>query len=341
MLLVPTGVWLRQRQAISSEKVARLDNIQIPVVLQQRLLAKQRCELMLLRYQDRKIQYIYNGSINYGALAIADLFKQLASDPRYKLPVGDYLFNLDDGVDQEYGWPILGFAAPQKLIAAKKVFLIPAPEILDLSVQDFFSNVDQKANLYPWDRKVAKIFWRGSLTGSMPDNDDLFGSARLRFLHAVRDLQFVDARLTAYTHQHNHKFLQQIKQLYPLTAKTNPGDAQAYKYLIDIDGNSASFTRMAWILYSNSLLFKPASENQQWYYDQLQPYVHYVPIAADFNDLESQFNWAQQNPQQAQAIAANGRELAREIFSKDRVLQAAAEALKRYHNEVKYAKKLD
>lgn len=40
-------------------------------------------------------------------------------------------------------------------------------------------------------------------------------------------------------------------------------------------------------LQSNAAIFKVESAYgfQQWYYERLQPWVHYVPVAADLSDL--------------------------------------------------------
>lgn len=39
-----------------------------------------------------------------------------------------------------------------------------------------------------------------------------------------------------------------------------------FKYLISLDGTQAAWGRVAWILFSNSLLIKDDSTKEQWFY---------------------------------------------------------------------------
>jgi hypothetical protein len=324
---------LRYQPPVTTQLVATLDRLPLPTALQQRLYTDTHAELLLVRYQDRIVEYIYHGNASDRAIAVVNLFKKLASSSRYQLQPGDYLFNLHDGTYEDYGWPILGFAAQKHLVANQTTVLIPAPEIFNMTYDEIFAEINKKIKHYPWEKKISKILWRGSLTGSVANND-LLGSERLRFLHHAQELDFVDIGLTGYTQHHDPQLLQKVAELYPLKNSVSPGDAQAYKYLIDIDGNSCSYSRMAWILFSNSTLFKHASDNIQWYYDDLQPYVHYVPVAQDFSDLQTQFEWSETHPAEAREIAENGRMFAKKTFTEHNILQATADALAQYQKLV-------
>ncbi|KZS91430.1 hypothetical protein SISNIDRAFT_443154 [Sistotremastrum niveocremeum HHB9708] len=61
------------------------------------------------------------------------------------------------------------------------------------------------------------------------------------------------------------------------------GDANLYKYFIDVDGNgwSARFRRL---MASNSLVLK-STVFPEWFTDRIQPWVHYVPVKVDYSDL--------------------------------------------------------
>ena len=45
-----------------------------------------------------------------------------------------------------------------------------------------------------------------------------------------------------------------------------------YKYLLSVDGSTASWKRPEWILASNSVLFKTTTPFYQWFYDGLKPF---------------------------------------------------------------------
>lgn len=315
---------------LSYQGVDNLNDLKIPEHLHNNLLRNPYDQLLLIRYTGNKMQYIYH-SDNFGrAQTVLDTFKKIVLWSGYKIPPGDYLFSINDGVNADFGWPVLAFAAPRQLVTQGKAILIPDYEALTNMYLGAFKSIDKTLTLYPWHKKINKIFWRGSLTGSTHMNNDLLGSDRLRMLNSVKNTNFTDVSLTDYSTQHNAEFLQKVKKLYPLSKAIAPGHSIAYKYLLDVDGNSCSYTRMAWILYSNSALFKHQSDRMQWYYDQLQPYVHYVPIKNDFSNLQEQYQWAEEHPQEMQMIATQGHELALRVFNSKAILAAMAQALIKY-----------
>jgi hypothetical protein len=58
-----------------------------------------------------------------------------------------------------------------------------------------------------------------------------------------------------------------------------------YKYLISLDGLTADWQRVPWILLSGSVLLLVDSDIEQWFSRDIEPWVHYVPIKRDFSDL--------------------------------------------------------
>ena len=56
-----------------------------------------------------------------------------------------------------------------------------------------------------------------------------------------------------------------------------------YRYILDIDGNawSARFKRL---LNSNALILK-STIYPEWWNDRIQPWVHYVPVKVDYEDI--------------------------------------------------------
>lgn len=50
------------------------------------------------------------------------------------------------------------------------------------------------------------------------------------------------------------------------------------RYIISIDGNGATCSRVVYALKSNSILFKVNSIYNLYYFDGLKPYEHYIPI---------------------------------------------------------------
>lgn len=67
---------------------------------------------------------------------------------------------------------------------------------------------------------------------------------------------------------------------------TAPKDEQLQnKYLLSADGFGAAWKRVPWILFSNSVLFKPKSDVMQWFYGKMEPGRHYVEVKEDLSDI--------------------------------------------------------
>jgi hypothetical protein len=326
-------IYLRS-PAIKTIKLVRCDDIKslpIPKQLKQFMATKPGSELNVIYFDGAKLKYReeIRGDL-FMQIYLTAMQKLIAQN--YSIPKGYYIFSFRDGVHERFAapWPVLAFAGSKDMVANKEVVLIPDPEAMQ-GYSHVFAAIDNNLEKYTWDKKIDKIFWRGVASGTRFNNIDMNGSPRLRFMNHAYKLKFADVGLTGSPMLIDDHFRQQLFSTHKIQPKVEPQDSIAYKYLIDIDGISCSYSRMAWILYSNSMLMKHSSDKVQWYYEKLIPYQHYVPIAEDFSDLSSQFDWAQKHPKQAQEIALNGRKLAQEVFVEQNVLQAFAEALIAYN----------
>ncbi|KAM0753173.1 hypothetical protein T439DRAFT_286654 [Meredithblackwellia eburnea MCA 4105] len=97
----------------------------------------------------------------------------------------------------------------------------------------------------------------------------------------------------------------------------NPAFAQTFKYILDIDSNSASkdFHRM---LQSGSVIFK-STIFPEWWSKRIMPWYHYVPIKPDYSDLTDAAaffigapNGEGAHDEVAQRIGENGKKWAKE-----------------------------
>ena len=78
-----------------------------------------------------------------------------------------------------------------------------------------------------------------------------------------------------------------------------------YKYLIDIDGWSNTWDATIWKLLSGSVLLKVGGVWEQWYYDKLKEWVHYVPVKDDLSDLNEKVQWCIDNDEKCKTISEN------------------------------------
>ena len=91
-------------------------------------------------------------------------------------------------------------------------------------------------------------------------------------------------------------------------------DMVNYKYVLDIDGNSATWDATAWKLNSGSVIFKTESVWRQWFYDEYLPGVHYIEIKDDFSNLQEKFHWCENHPEECEIMIKNCKALFQKVY---------------------------
>jgi hypothetical protein len=100
-----------------------------------------------------------------------------------------------------------------------------------------------------------------------------------------------------------------------------------YKYILDIDGNASTWDATAWKLNSGSVIFKTDSNWEQWFYEEYKPWVHYVPVADDFSDIQERYKWCEASPEKCEEMIRNAKELFQTIYRHENVLKYVHELL--------------
>lgn len=75
-----------------------------------------------------------------------------------------------------------------------------------------------------------------------------------------------------------------------------------YKMVVNIDGNSVA-DRLPSQLVTNSVILKQQSSNVEYWYDEIKPWQHYVPVANDLSDLASVVERIRHNDTLLQSIS--------------------------------------
>ncbi|DBA91833.1 TPA: hypothetical protein ACH3X1_015970 [Trebouxia sp. C0004] len=95
---------------------------------------------------------------------------------------------------------------------------------------------------------------------------------------------------------------------------------QRFKYIINVDGHCAAL-RMRELLASDSVVLWVESNEVEWYYSLLQPFVHYIPVRYfphmddPLSDIVTKIEWANANPAEMALIIQNAHEFALQHFS--------------------------
>ena len=89
-----------------------------------------------------------------------------------------------------------------------------------------------------------------------------------------------------------------------------------YKYIINADGHCAAL-RMRHLLASDSAVFWVETNQIEWFYPLLQPYVHYIPVRfLDYElddplrDIVRKVAWAEAHPAKVATIVSNANRFA-------------------------------
>ena len=160
------------------------------------------------------------------------------------------------------------------------------------------------------------VYWRGSLTGLADRYREIMRLSRIELcLLSKHAYPFVDAKLTD---------LSQFGPLLPtlqfmlegmdLCGPREPESNNLfYRYLVDVDGNTNSWSGLWLKLYSGSVVFKLRSPWRQWFYDKLEDGQNVVLFDQLSPGLEDAFYWCEANLADAARIGAAGRTLAESL----------------------------
>lgn len=176
-----------------------------------------------------------------------------------------------------------------------------------------------RANAMPWEARSDWIVWRGATNGigtiAKPrlSFDDSELRARVRLCLALRDALKVDAKLHAVTDSRNLALdTERLGKAGILGDYLSPLAWHGLKFALDIDGHSNAWSNLFLRLLMGCCVLKVASGQgyRQWYYDALEPWLHYVPVESDLCDLHERIAWCRANLAACREIAARGQELA-------------------------------
>jgi len=155
---------------------------------------------------------------------------------------------------------------------------------LKLKIDEYIEKAPHMKN------KINKIIFRGSLENGSRYNffqyeDKIYGPRKTLYLQKEDWQDILDI---------DDSFLSMEKMM-------------DYKFILDIDGWTNGWESFFWKLYSGCVVFKQESIWKQWYYDEIKPFVHFIPIKNDFSDLREKYKWCMQNESECEKIVMNAR----------------------------------
>lgn len=201
---------------------------------------------------------------------------------------GDFVFGFHDSYQED---------VPGRIVFSrqnhKKGIMMP-----DLYAMGGYSGLLKSLPDRPFEDKKDKAIFAGSSTGSL----DPLQNLRLR----ACELAWTGERggqFEAYCTNMCQIPIEQIKEAYPnYTEWARPhisvAEQLSYKYILSIDGNTACWDRVPWVLHSNSLLLKHESQHMCWYYPAMEDGKHFRSFNLD--NIDTVISDAQNNLMQTQ-----------------------------------------
>jgi hypothetical protein len=168
-----------------------------------------------------------------------------------------------------------------------------------------------------WRDREPVAFWRGSTTGLLDgqpsiQRHNMTELLRLRLCELGLGETRMDFGITGIV-QAEPEVADALRNLCEQKGILKPfvpiEQMAPYKLLVDIDGNANSWGLFAKFLLGSCVL-KVESVWEEWFYQKLVPWRHYVPVSADLSDLREKVQWCLDNDQEAEAIGEAGARLA-------------------------------
>ncbi|NGX39859.1 MAG: hypothetical protein KR126chlam1_01196 [Chlamydiae bacterium] len=287
---------------------------------------------------------VFSSTNNPRVSYVKDGLKRLAKIS--SLPDVDFLISMSDGIDNEsiakhlisskksgikgrkkIAVPLFSFAKQKG--AANGVVLIPDFEAL-VGSWGLEEGIAEANKNYPWDQKGESAVWRGPTKGDSNNVEDFLDTPRsTAVLFSLEYPELIDARFSSISKSESSEAIKEqyadfFGEFLPVTSHLE------HKYQLLIDGKTSAFSRAYWQLFSNSLILKTDSDHVQWYYRELKPFTHYIPLDSDLENLLDMIDWAKENDAEAEKIANQATDFAKENLSYARVLQYMDLLIKEY-----------
>lgn len=200
----------------------------------------------------------------------------------------------------------------------------------------FLKIIDENRNRWTWQEKIEKLFWRGSTFDGKYTLENWKTHPRGRAVFESKEHpESIDAAFIFYP-DWSTKDPQGFERELGKAEKISIEDHLQYKYQLIVDGVTAPFTGTPWRLYSGCVPFKQESSNVMFFFEELTPWKHYIPVKEDCSDLLERVRWAQTHDEEAQQIADNAKEFVETHCMKDSILLYCYKALLKYASLQKF-----
>jgi len=161
---------------------------------------------------------------------------------------------------------------------------------------------------YPYATRKPKAFWRGLATDRVREYPD-GRTPRVKLVeYSQARPDILDAAMTTtpILNKMVRKNLRPVMQMFSIPPYASYETQLRYQVLPCLDGRANTYPGLLWRLASGSVVIKQETPYQQWFYNLLEPWKHYIPAAKQMDDIIERIEWALANPAEAERIARQG-----------------------------------
>ena len=197
--------------------------------------------------------------------------------------------------------PVLAYC---RHVGDTSVRLIPDAEFLKDEFRPFAAQV--RAGAVPFEKTAPKMFWRGSANVN----------AGYAYLAAGLAVPRVHPRRLLVALSESPAEVAPGLRVADFCdasfARATVAEMLRHRYQLDVDGMVSAWSGLYWKLLSPALVVKAPTHWEQWYYRDLVPGQHFVPLA-DFGDLKKVYLWCAAHDDECAAIAARATAFAESL----------------------------
>lgn len=223
--------------------------------------------------------------------------------------------------DSDADLPILSFASRKH-----DKFLIPDPYFILTRSYEEERNAFEKSGSAFLERD-PRVYWRGAPSG-MGKYENQFESQRVKLVLAANTAANASAFNVKFAGQAGLDPLvcEAVEKAGGFSAFEDQLEIVRYRYNVDVDGVSSSWTGLFLKLLAGGTVIKIKSDQdfRQWYYPELRKWFHYVEIAGDVSDIHSIIDMLEIRADWAAEVAEAGRALALSLTLKSQLDRSAS-----------------
>ncbi len=267
----------------------------------------------------------------------------------YSLPDVDFIYRRGDSIVSKLASGYLDFNHAPILVSAKNIgtnrqilftdwyYNIDLVEGKTKDWNHCISELQNHGGTWTWENKINTLVWRGDATdGNYKKNRWIKQYPREAIVRtSISYPGLINAGFVLRPTRHPSHFPGLLAERMSLIEQTQ------YKYQIIVDGKTCTYPGTQWRLYSGCLSFMQKSNNEMWFFRELVPYVHYVPVENDMSDLVEKVLWARNNDEIAHEIAMNAMEFSETHLMPQHILLYCYHALRKYASLQKFKPTID